>query len=142
MKIKALLIIGVGVAIFSLFWSDEHVACRDLDYDYSIHSVTQLGVIASSCRNEGVTSLYYNRAYFADLFETREVGFFEPNLSYLSNSHRLYMGMIEAFAPQWYPNEKERIAFLNEQYELASSVAEIKLRHYDQYAALKRSASQ
>ena len=136
MKLKATLFISAALLVTAALWrnSGEPVACRDLDFDYSRLSVSELTTIAASCQDDAVARLYYNRAYYADLLETAASGEFDPRLSALAHAHRLYMGMIEAFAPRWYPDEKARVAFLNTQYEEMATVAELKLRQYNRLA--------
>ncbi len=115
----------VVVLVGSGLWrASEPQACRDLDYDYSSLNAAELGLIASACRQEAMARLYYNRAYSADLV-ARPVS---AGLSSLPDAHRLYMGMVEAFAPHWYPDERARLDFLNRQYEEATSLVELRLR--------------
>lgn len=143
MKLKATLFISATLLVVAVLWqkSGEPLACRDLDFDYSPLSVAELTTVAASCQDDAVARLYYNRAYYADLLETAAGGEFDPRLSSLAHSHRLYMGMIEAFAPRWYPDEKARLAFLNTQYEEMATVAELKLRQYKRLAGQPRSAT-
>ncbi len=127
MKIKWALLIVLVLGGGQLWRLAEPLACRDLDYDYSALSATELGLIASSCRREAMARLYYQRAYFTELLEGREV-------AGLADGHRLYMGMVEAFSSHWFPAQEARLDFLNQQYEQATERAEIQLRQQRQFA--------
>ena len=138
MKRKAALLITV-IALASALWQNhEPAACRNLDFDYTHLSVSELTEVAAACDDEAMAKLYYNRAYYADLLASDASTGFDSRLSYLTQSHRLYMGMVEAFAPHWYPDKNARLAFLNGQYEQMAAIAELKLRQIKRLADRSR----
>ncbi len=122
-------LVVIVVVAASAWRLGEPEACRDPDFDYSALDSAALGRIASACRDSEVARLYYNRAYYAGLFEGRLTAD-DPHLVQLAASHRIYMGMIEAFAREWFPEREARLRFLNAQYERMSTIAELRLRRY------------
>jgi hypothetical protein len=121
----------------------EHPACRDADYSYSNLSSTEMRVIAASCKSEAFARLYYNRAYHADMVKEAkaqsDITVFSPDDATFHGTpervrdfeaYRMYIELIEAFAPVWYKDPQERIAFLNKEYDRLGEIAELRLRGY------------
>ena len=130
----ALMLTGSGIAL-----AQEHPACADLDYRYEAHASTELRAIAESCQSKPIASLYYNRAYHAELVaESRSlaglISYSRTNSSADFEVYRLYMAMVEQLAPIWYPDSDERMVFLNTEYDRRGEIARLRLRGYDHLA--------
>lgn len=133
--------------ITALFWGNtvnaqDHPACANLDYVYQNDSSKQLRAIAASCRSPAIAQLFYNRAYHKDLVKEGEtlslmVSLFSPDVTRHFEAYRLYIALIEAFAPLWYADPQTRVAFLNREYDRRGEVAELRLHGYDRLADLK-----
>lgn len=133
--------------LVALFWSNiataqEHVACHNLDYEYQKQTLANLRAIAASCKSREIAQLYYNRAYHRDLLSESEAlsqitTVFSQDITRYVEAYRLYIALIEAFAPNWYPDEDARAAFLNREYDNRSEVAELRLHGYDRLADSK-----
>lgn len=63
--------------------------------------------------------------------------YFSRDLTHHLESYRIYIALIESFAPMWYENVEHRIAFLNAEYDKRSEVTELRLHGYDRLADLK-----
>ncbi len=86
-----------------------------------------------------MAQLYYHRAYHADLLAEGNaladlIPYTQGEGSYHFQSYRMYMALIEAFAPNWYSDPVERVGFLNAEYERRAEIAELRLRGYDRRA--------
>ena len=122
--------------------AQEHEACLNLHYDYQNHTAKQLRTIAATCQSEGIAHLYYNRAYHVDLLKEGETlsqidALYSRDLTRYIESYRLYIALIEAFAPSWYSSPDARAAFLNREYDQRGEVAELRLHGYDRIADVK-----
>ena len=49
-------------------------------------------------------------------------------------SYRMYIAMVEEFAPSWFPDLLQRAEFLNNIYEKRGEVVELRLHGYDKTA--------
>jgi hypothetical protein len=131
----------------ALFWGNqvnaqEHEACVDLNYDYQSQTAKQLRAIAATCQSDRISHLYYNRAYHVDLLKEGETmshidALYSRGLIHYIESYRIYIALIEAFAPNWYPDVEARAAFLNQEYDHRGEVAELRLHGYDRLADVK-----
>jgi hypothetical protein len=110
-----------------------------MDYQFEKHSPQELRRIAASCRSALVSTLYSQRAEHADLVEEHKLlsnmaiqsrGGTNPDLE----TYRIYIGLIEAFAANLYPDPVERLYFLTEEYSRQIEIAELRLRGYDNLA--------
>jgi hypothetical protein len=86
--------------------------------------------------------LFYNRAYHSDLLEEGKtlsnlISYFGQDIKRHFEAYRLYIALIEQFAPYWYPDATERAAFLNTEYDRRGEVVELRLHGYDRLADLK-----
>jgi hypothetical protein len=129
----------MALLVSSVACAQEYPGCQEPDYDYTGHSASELRAIAASCKWSAMRQLYYRRAYHADLVvESRILSGLIPyshrDVDVQFEAYRIYMGLIEALAPVWFPDPAERIAFLNGEYGRRSEVAELRLRGYDQLA--------
>ena len=120
-------------------WAQEHAACGEPARSAAVRDSTQLRKMAAACDNPAISALYYNRAAHLELLAEAHVmsGLiaFRPSSSNSSLlSYRIYIAMIEALAPVWFPRVEERIAFLNAEYERRSEIARLRLRGYDPLA--------
>lgn len=146
MRIGAAAVLLISM-VHGLVQAGEHPACRDLDYRYAQHPSQQLRAIAASCEAEEIADLFYHRAYHAELIAEGEalrglIAYTRRDSGGHFDAYRLYIAMIEAFAPVWYPVVNERAAFLNGQYEHHSEIAELRLHGYDMVAdRLERQAA-
>jgi hypothetical protein len=120
----------------------EHEACSNLQYLYNTHTSKQLRAIAATCQSESMSRLYYNRAYHADLLQEGEtlsqiVALFSRDMRRHIEAYRVYIALIEAFAPSWYADAGARVAFLNKEYDQRGEVTELRLHGYDRLADVK-----
>lgn len=136
------------VCVLSWAWgsvkaADEHTACRDLDFVYQNHTAEQIRAIAQSCHSDTISQLYFNRAYHMDLLQEGEalsqlIATSSGNITHHIESYRLYIALIESFAPSWYGDDMQgRITFLNREYDRRGEVTELRIRGYDRLADLK-----
>ena len=119
-------------------WAEQHPACSGVDYPLSASSA-ELRLIAVSCEMKSVSRLFYQRAYFKDLLKEAEtfsslIAYPSKKANQDSRTHRFYMALIEAFAPVWYPDFRERVKFLNAEYDRRGRITELRLRGYDTIA--------
>lgn len=126
--------IGAGSAVAS-----EHPACLDLNMRYEKFSSEQLRDIAESCKEKYLRSLYYHRAYHADLVEESETyaeleTFRKNTVKESITSYAMYIALVEALSSSWFPERNKRAAFLNVQYEKHTEIAELRLHGYDNLA--------
>ena len=146
MKIVYLLLAWFILGAVAVF-ADEHRACRDLDYPYGDRTPSEQRAIAASCQHRRVAKLYYQRARHADLVaEERTLARLIPYSARESHHHfgayNVYIALIEALAPVWYPDPRERVEFLNAEYDYQGEVAELRLHGYDTLAdRLERKAA-
>ena len=141
MKNYVILLLG------ALLWGNqanakEHEACLDLNYDYQSQTAKQLRTIAATCQSPRISRLYYNRAYHVDLLKEGETmsqidALYSRGLTHYIESYRIYIALIEAFAPRWYPDAEARAAFLNQEYDHRGEVAVLRLHGYDRLADVK-----
>jgi hypothetical protein len=136
---KLSLLFGALLLGGSPLQAEEHAACWDMDYQFEKHSPQELRRIAASCRSALVSTLYSQRAEHADLVEEHKLlsnmaiqsrGGTNPDLE----TYRIYIGLIEAFAANLYPDPVERLYFLTEEYSRQIEIAELRLRGYDNLA--------
>jgi len=138
-----------GIAMLSMGWSaaifgadTEHLACHNVDYAYQQHTPKQLRAIAATCGSEALTRLYYNRAYHLELLQegatlSQIIASFSSDVSHHIEAYRMYIALIEAFAPAWYADADARVAFLNREYDHRGEVTELRLHGYDHLADVK-----
>jgi hypothetical protein len=120
----------------------EHEACSNLEYAYHSHTSQQLRAIAATCHSEPISRLYYNRAYHEDLLQEGEtlsqiVALFSRDMRRHIEAYRVYIALIEAFAPSWYADADSRAVFLNKEYDRRGEVTELRLHGYDRLADVK-----
>ena len=139
MKNRAFVLLGLFLLGAAPLYAEEHPACQNLDYRFESHSAAELRQIAATCTSEPLSTLYSYRAEHREMVEESEL--FASMLSYSrtgdthgAESYRIYIGLIESFAPLYYPEPAERIAFLTSEYERVSEIAELRLMGYDNLA--------
>lgn len=137
MRILAgLLLCCVGTASVT---ANEHPACRDLDMRYEMFSPEKLRDIAESCTDKKLRTLFYHRAYHADLIEESQAyagleTFRKNTIKESITSYAMYIALVEALSSSWFPDLMKRAAFLNNQYETHTEIAELRLHGYDNLA--------
>jgi hypothetical protein len=139
MKNRVFFLLGLFLLGAAPLCAEEHPACQNLDYRFERHSAPELRQIAASCTSAPLATLYSYRAEHLEMVEESEM--FASMLSYSrtgdahsAESYRIYIGLIESFAPLYYPEPAQRVAFLNSEYERVSEIAELRLMGYDNLA--------
>lgn len=134
----------LGLILSSPVTANENPACGNNSISFTNHNANELRIIAASCQDKEVARLFYNRAYHKDLLlEGKALSSIiqlnaEPS-HYLLTAYRMYIAMLEEFAPLYYPDIQQRVKFLNMIYERRSEVVELRLHGYDKLAdALER----
>lgn len=120
-------------------YASEHIACRDLDYFYRLHTADELRDIAASCHSKAIAVLYYNRAHHNDLLIEAETlsKLISGNRDFKPQSlvtYRVYIELIEQFAPIWFSDLALRAQFLNSEYSKYTEIMELNLRGYHNLA--------
>jgi hypothetical protein len=114
---------------------DEEAACTETTYDWSAQSAAALRTIAGRCNTRPFTELNYHRAYYLDLLGedaaaagliSYSVADSQPSME----SFGVHMLLVEQLAPLYFPSGRERVAFLNSEYELMNEIAELWLHGY------------
>ncbi|MCP5353341.1 MAG: hypothetical protein H6926_09185 [Chromatiales bacterium] len=100
-----------------------------------------LRLLAESCPAGRVSQLYYNRAYAAELQQDYQT--YLHLIPYRSadsrddvnfSAYRMFLGLAEAFAPQAAVSPQGRVDWLNQAYEQANELAELRMKGYDRVA--------
>lgn len=117
----------------------EYEGCVSPDYDWRMHTPQQLREIARSCEWEELSDLNYHRAYHAELVAENSIlaslhNYADKSTASVLHAYRVYVALIEEIAAVRYTNLRERIRFLNEEYQFSSELAELRLRGYDALA--------
>ncbi|MFC1685341.1 hypothetical protein ACFL0R_07740 [Pseudomonadota bacterium] len=135
------LILFSGVLLFvaGVCVAGERPACSNPAYDYATQDTDGLRRIAASCEQEAISELFYHRAYHAGLLAEAEllsqlIPYEGGRHETLVETHFLYMALVEELAKVWYPNLGERVAFLNDEYQLQNEVVELRLHGFDHLA--------
>jgi len=120
--------------------SDEPAACSDTGHDWYTLAASELRTIAARCTSPAFADLNYNRAYYLDLLdEDAAVSGLIPYSSVENQpdmeSFGVYMLLIEQLAPLYYPSTRDRVAFLNAEYEIRNEISELWLHGYGTLAA-------
>lgn len=139
MRLMTVLCAVTMLAVAHVSWAQEHPACANLAHTAKQRDSKQLRSIAASCSNPSVRELYYNRALHLELVTEAKVmeGLIEFRAPHSSNTmlgHQMYIALIEAVAPVWFPDLQERLEFLNGEYERRGEIARLRLRGYDPLA--------
>ena len=143
MNLHQLLFI-LGLVLSGQVVANENPACENHGKSFTNHSAQELRTIASSCQDKEVARLFYNRAYHKDLLLegialSSIIQINSESSNHLLTAYRMYIAMIEEFAPLYYTDIQQRINFLNTIYERRSEVVELRLHGYDKLAdALER----
>ena len=129
----------ISILIFpGYLLASEDPACSTPDATFLETGATKLRHIAASCTDPGVSRLFYNRAYNKDLLAEGNIlsglETLNDQSGYLITSYRLYIALVEELAPLYYPDMKQRVAFLNKVYERRGEVMELRIRGYDKLA--------
>jgi len=116
-----------------------HHNCPDLATSHEQFTSNELKNIATACKSESIKQLFYNRAYHKELISEsrylfRLIPHSEQNSNHRLYAYHIYISMIEAMAPIWYPDAEARAQFLNNEYELQNEIAELRINGYDQLA--------
>ncbi|MEZ5543123.1 MAG: hypothetical protein R3F42_13955 [Pseudomonadota bacterium] len=121
----------------------EHPACTDPAFDWYALSPGELRAIAGSCSSTAFTELNYQRAYLTDLLgeDAAAAGLIswstferQPDMA----SHGIHMLLLEQLAPLYIAAVPERLALLNQEYEIRNEIAELWLRGYGTLATRLR----
>lgn len=139
MKNRVFFLLGLFLLGTAPLCAEEHPACKDMDYRFERHTAAELRQIAASCASEALSTLYSYRAEHAEMVAESELfasmtSFSRTGGGHSAESYRIYIGLIESFAPLYYPEPSKRIAFLNSEYERVSEIAELRLMGYDNLA--------
>lgn len=130
-------LMGASVAL-----AEQSPSCVDTNFEYMNLTAKELRSIAATCHSGELSQLYYNRAYHADLVEEGKtlselIAYYSRGVEHHFEAYRLYIALIETMSPIWYPNPKDRVTFLNKEYEQRGEVAELRLHGYDRLADAK-----
>jgi hypothetical protein len=119
----------------------EAPECIRAPFEHAGHSPRQLRAIAAACPERIMARLYYNRAYHLELLEDfRALGslisYGGAGSSIHAEAYRTLIGLYEAFARAAWQRSggAQVIAALNDGYEKATAVAELRLKGQDNLA--------
>lgn len=116
----------------------EPLACKDVPYDFSNHSSVELRTISQQCTQPEFRDLNLHRAYYKDLmadfnsFETLDFDspFMRLNPHRHARAFRMFIHLVEAFGANTAESAAQRAAILNQVYERANEIAELRLKGY------------
>jgi hypothetical protein len=124
----------------SALLGSEHAQCADSVFYGETVPAAEFRELARSCKDPALAELLRHRAKHHQLLASARIlarldGSFQPFKSDDPEAARIYMAMVEALAPVWYPDKSRRIAFLIAEYRRQIQVAELRLKGFDQAAA-------
>jgi len=135
--IKLLMLLAMTAS--STVLAQEHPACSNPAYHLEAHTPADLRDIAASCQSKSIATLFYNRAYHADMVQEAAtlaglIAYSDDRGKEQFDAYRLYMALLENMTPIWYPDSEARVAFLNREYDRRGEIARLRLRGYDHVA--------
>ena len=112
--------------------------CLDIGVRYLTLPAAEVRHMAKRCDDAKLADLYYKRAYHLDLLrrnssphtEIIQIQGQSPSIP----EYRLYIAMLEALAPHWFPDADARADFLRSEYDHRGEVVELRLRGFDRIA--------
>lgn len=119
--------------------ASELPACFSYSYSIELNDADELRSVAATCPIDSLSNLYANRAYHQELVimnvphqGVQRLG--SDDLGRALDSYRLYIALIEVFAPRVNADIAATVAAMNRGYEHAAEVFELRFLGYGQRA--------
>lgn len=126
------------LVFFSSVVQAEPDACRDVPYDFSKHDASELRLLSAQCSSKAFQDLNLHRAYYKDLMadfnSMQSLDFDSPFMRLNPHRHarayRMFIHLVEAFSANAAASANDRARLLNEVYDRANEIAELRLKGY------------
>lgn len=118
----------------------DTTVCTSEGLEFLSLSARELAAVAGDCDDPALRSLFRRRARHQQIVSSFRILsrlHMGPQARYGTDPDavRMHMALVEALAPNWFPERAERVRFLNAQYEHRIRVADLRLKGHDLAAA-------